>query len=1064
MQIRVILDNMAVANPCHKKEWEDWKREMEENRRRRWRQRLSRLTAVEVSDEEEEEEDEREEEEAQDSEEEEVRKDEEIQEEWGKMSEVTEMDGEGEDALGDEVRESKTGDEEETNESVDSEEEDEEINEEREVMEDEQVAAEEVMEAVEVEEEEREAENDVGRGVEENREVDRGEEEHEGENEFEIDVMVGEEEQVEEEEDEEEEHVGQNHLAEQIREQTSNENIRQNQESVADLGESSNEDSDLTGSEDEESAEAKQFKDPEEDSDEKLQGDATSDVGAWTSQERKEEEDESEKLTVEEEIVATQDFQDDHKNLQEEEPESTDDEEAERSADEDVDSDDEDVVKIYCKDDYLTDVFGTLAEFRDSSVLTDLTLSTDDGHSFHVHSPVLAAVSSLILESLGRSVAGREEDEVHSWSVDLGPEVDRVGLEAVVEFAYTGLAPCLNRDNVHQVRAAAQTLGAPRLLDLCTEEEAKSTKTGGQKEEESISAAEQMSTSLQSIKQLWMDKVGCDVILDALRGPIHVHRVILAVCSDYFRSMFTLGMRESRQTSVTLPCLLASELEVLIDCSYSGVLPLSWSCVFELTTIALQLQYQPALSLCLRFLHQEINPYSCLDVASFAEAYEMVQLLEAADDFVLRQFQKVSCTSKFKDLPAKQLLKYLNSQSLCVPSELVVFKAVVAWIQAKPKRRLRLAKELMKTIHFPLMTFKEFKEVQSLDIWSDHRLAELFESIFEEFCTSEAAAQSKCRVYLPKESLILIGGDHTSEDLSRRSVSRELWFGNSLRNHLGIKKAMEWRRLGEMPDGSRYRHEVAVIEGQLYLFGGKRYYGTNDTLNSVYRYDPCQNSWEALADMQEKRNSFSVVMLDGKIYAIGGHCDPDYIESVEQYCPIANSWSFTCPLDLPLSAHVAKVLHRQIFVCGGLSSNYQCLASMFRYHPETGSTYLANMAKPRAHHCMESLGDYLYVAGGITTDDNLGFFDQLACEVYNPAADYWTAFTPLQVPHVGAGSALLEGKFYVLGGYSQEDDSDTKMVHRYDPATLRWENMGKMPGPNNDIRACVLSLPPHFRM
>ena len=125
---------------------------------------------------------------------------------------------------------------------------------------------------------------------------------------------------------------------------------------------------------------------------------------------------------------------------------------------------------------------------------------------------------------------------------------------------------------------------------------------------------------------------------------------------------------------------------------------------------------------------------------------------------------------------------------------------------------------------------------------------------------------------------------------------------------------------------------------------------------------------------------------------------------------------------------------------------------------------MANMARSRAHHCMESLGECLYVAGGIRMDDTIIAVDQLACEVYSPVANSWTAFTSLPVPHVGAGSAVLEGKFYVLGGYSHEDYSDTKMVHRYDPTTQRWENMGKMPGPNNDIRAAVLCLPPHFRL
>lgn len=449
---------------------------------------------------------------------------------------------------------------------------------------------------------------------------------------------------------------------------------------------------------------------------------------------------------------------------------------------------------------------------------------------------------------------------------------------------------------------------------------------------------------------------------------------------------------------------------------------------------------------------------------SFAEAFGMVTLLDFAEDYILRQFQKVARTPKFKDLPARNLFRYLNSFALCVPSELVVFRAVVDWIQAKPKRRLRLAKELMKTIHFPLMTFKDFKEVQALKMWSDHSLQELYEAIFEDFCSNETETQNKCRIYLPKESLVLSGGDQISEDLGTRSISKDLWFGNSLRNHTGIKKAMEWRKLGEMPQPARFSHEVAVLNGQLYVVGGKKYYGTGDTLNSVFRYDPLENSWVELAAMLQARCCFSLVVFQSKLYAIGGQCHPDYTDTVERYCPTANSWSYTCPLDLPLGGHVARVLAGEIFISGGLNNDYECVSSMFSYDPEKGCTYLENMCQPRSLHSMEVLGDCLYVAGGLSRTDNGGIIDMLACEVYNPLADSWTSFPPLPVPHVGSGSAVLEGKFYVLGGYSQEDYSDIKMVHRYDPATQQWENMGKMPGPNNDLRACVLCLPEHLRI
>lgn len=220
-------------------------------------------------------------------------------------------------------------------------------------------------------------------------------------------------------------------------------------------------------------------------------------------------------------------LQDDDTGLQLEEEESTDDEEAECSVDEDEDSSDEDVVKVYHKEDFVTDLFCTLTEFRDRYLLTDLILTTVDGKSVHVHAPVLAAVSSHIRESLKESkmenIRADESKEggIKRWSLSLGPEVDHIGLEAIVEFAYTGLIPSLCMDTVHQIRSMAESLGAIRVLDLCTEEEERSKNTEGQRTEDLISAEEQMVINLQSIKQLWTDRMGCDVTLEVLGGLLH---------------------------------------------------------------------------------------------------------------------------------------------------------------------------------------------------------------------------------------------------------------------------------------------------------------------------------------------------------------------------------------------------------------------------------------------------------------------------------------------------------------------------------------------------------------
>lgn len=317
-----------------------------------------------------------------------------------------------------------------------------------------------------------------------------------------------------------------------------------------------------------------------------------------------------------------------------------------------------------------------------------------------------------------------------------------------------------------------------------------------------------------------------------------VHRVILAASSDYFRGMFTCGMRESHQKCVALPFVLASELEALISCSYSGTLPLSWDCVFEITCMALQLQFQPALSLCLDFMQQEIEASSCLDVASFAEAYEMSELLEEANDFVLRNFWEVSATAKFQDLPAEKLLDILRCDGLCVPSELAVFRAVASWVEADPEERLGQAGVLMTGVRFPLMTFREFREVRAINLRMEcfgNKEVELYGSALKEFGFSLPKTQDQCRVRHPKDALVLVGGDQLNSDVGQRTPSRELWFANSLRSGTGLVKGMEWRTLGEMPDKPKFRHGVAAMVGRLYVVGGCYFYTKDDTMKSAYR-------------------------------------------------------------------------------------------------------------------------------------------------------------------------------------------------------------------------------------
>ncbi|XP_076867914.1 kelch-like protein 33 [Brachyhypopomus gauderio] len=711
------------------------------------------------------------------------------------------------------------------------------------------------------------------------------------------------------------------------------------------------------------------------------------------------------------------------------------------------------------------EIFGALQKLRQCSPLTDLTLRVGSGLHFQAHSLVLAAVSSVIQQRL------REWDAEKPMEMLLcsGPEISALGLSAVLEFAYSGTMTGLTRESLAEIQTAAVYLGVPRVLELCKAEEEREKKDGEQKMEDKrkTSAEEQMKVSLQSIRQMWEDRLGCDVELEAEGRIFHAHKVVLSASSDYFWAMFSSGMKESQQASVSLLLLGADELNVLLHCCYSGDLLLDWGCVFDITSTALQFQFRAAVSLCLEFLEQRMDVHNCLDVMAFAEAYMMADLSEKAEDFVLVHFHKVAETPEFRDLPAMKLQDLLRRDELCAPSELAVFRAVAAWIEADPAGRLPLARQLMAGVRFPLMTFREFCEVRAVDLHMECAGAdgaELYGSALREFgFGGTGGSKARHRMRRPKDVIVVVGGDQLNPDDGRRLPSRQLWFANSLHSGTGLVKEIEWRMLGEMPEQARFRHGVCVLHGAIYIAGGCHYYCKADTMKSVYRYKPLKNSWEKLADMQECRSNFVLVTRGDSLYAIGGDRDLNTnLDSVEKYFPDTNSWSFTHLLDQALSGHAACTWRGEIFISGGFNRMYECLVSTLLYHPQRGTTSLADMTGERAQHCMEALGERFWVAGGVC---NLRKFytDQLACESYDPMGDTWTTFSPLPLSHVGAASAVLEGKLYVLGGYCQEDYSEARLVHRYEPGTQRWENMGKMAGPVTDIRACLTRLPTELR-
>jgi len=81
-------------------------------------------------------------------------------------------------------------------------------------------------------------------------------------------------------------------------------------------------------------------------------------------------------------------------------------------------------------------------------------------------------------------------------------------------------------------------------------------------------------------------------------------------------------------------------------------------------------------------------------------------------------------------------------------------------------------------------------------------------------------------------------------------------------------------------------------------------------------------------------------------------------------------------------------------------------------------------------------GGIIYAVGGSSD----AAFWMATVEAYDPASDTWTTKASLPTARFGLGVAGIAGRVYALGGYTEVDNyaNLTPVLEAYDPATNSW--------------------------
>lgn len=226
-----------------------------------------------------------------------------------------------------------------------------------------------------------------------------------------------------------------------------------------------------------------------------------------------------------------------------------------------------------------------------------------------------------------------------------------------------------------------------------------------------------------------------------------------------------------------------------------------------------------------------------------------------------------------------------------------------------------------------------------------------------------------------------------------------------------------WRELALMPAVASHAGAVA-LNGKIYVVGGFLASVHVAAIDRVFEYDPATDMWKALAPLSAPRGAVGVVVLDGKIHAIGGR-DPQLrtVSTHEVYDPATNKWAVVASLPIPRDHLGIAVVGGKIHVFGGrLGPTPERSGRHDVYDAATDTwTTAAPLLTPRSAGVSFVQNGRIVYAGGECKDPATGTTFNEA-EVYDPAANKWTALPPLPVGrHAGAAIALGD-QAYVIGG------------------------------------------------
>ncbi|KAJ8316423.1 hypothetical protein KUTeg_006437 [Tegillarca granosa] len=171
------------------------------------------------------------------------------------------------------------------------------------------------------------------------------------------------------------------------------------------------------------------------------------------------------------------------------------------------------------------------------------------------------------------------------------------------------------------------------------------------------------------LTQLYRDGCFTDIIIQVEAKQFQCHKVILSSFSPYFKAMFTVQMKESKESIVKLPFIDVATFERVLDFMYSGKDVVTRQAAFELLEAASFMQIGVLQEKCEEILLQNVSIGNCFTLWQFAKKLCCSRLENAAFRFILRNFPQMSEGDTLLHMTLQDLKSLFEDENIKIQNE-----------------------------------------------------------------------------------------------------------------------------------------------------------------------------------------------------------------------------------------------------------------------------------------------------------------------------------------------------------------------------------------------------------